>query len=148
MNVAERAGLFFLDTNILVYTFDATAPEKRQIGQELVRNALESRKGIISTQIVQEFLNVAAHKFERPMTVSDSQAYLKTVLLPLCQHYPSNTFYEKVFLIKAETGYAFYDTLVVTAAVESGCKTLFSEDLQAGQVIHGLTIVNPFAVNG
>lgn len=144
MNVADLSGLFFLDTNIFVYTFDSTAPEKRQIAQQLLCVALETRRGIISTQIVQEFLNVASHKFERAMTVSDAQEYLKTVLLPLCQHYPTNTFYNRALLIKAETGYSFYDTLVVTAAIESGCKTLLSEDMQDGRSIRGLTILNPF----
>ncbi len=148
MNVADLSGLFFLDTNIFVYTFDSTAPEKCQIAQQLIGNALQTRRGVISTQIVQEFLNVASRKFTRPMTVSDSQAYLRTVLLPLCQHYPSNSFYERALLIKAETGYSFYDSLVVTAAIESGCTTLLSEDMQNGQVIRELTIVNPFADMG
>jgi len=146
MNVAEFSGLFFLDTNILVYTFDDTAPEKQQIAQQLVRDALSTRQGIVSTQIVQEFLNVALNKFKRPMTVSDAQAYLKTVLIPLCQQYPSGSFYERALLVKAETGYSFYDTLVVTAAIESGCSILLSEDMQDGRIIQGLTIMNPFMV--
>jgi predicted nucleic acid-binding protein len=146
MNVAEFPGLFFLDTNVLVYTFDETAPEKRQIAQQLVRDALSTRQGIISTQIVQEFLNVALHKFKHPMTVSDAQIYLRTVLIPLCQQYPSGSFYERALLVKAETGYSFYDTLVVTAAIESGCSILLSEDMQDGRIIQGLTIINPFVV--
>jgi predicted nucleic acid-binding protein len=145
MNVADLSGLFFLDTNIFVYTFDETAVEKRQIAQQLIRDALLTRRGIVSTQIVQEFLNVALHKFSRPMTVSDAEAYLKTVLIPLCQQYPSGSFYERALLVKAETGYSFYDTLVVTAAIEAGCSTLLSEDMQDGRVVQGLTIVNPFA---
>ena len=144
MNVADFPGLFFLDTNIFVYTFDSTAPEKRQIAKQLVRASLKTKRGVISSQIVQEFLNVALRKFERPMTISDSRDYLRTVLLPLCQHYPSVTFYERALLIKAETGYSFYDTLVVTAALELGCTTLFSEDMQDGRIIQKLTIVNPF----
>ncbi len=145
MNVADISGLFFLDTNIFVYTFDSTAPEKRQIAQQLVRGALRTKRGVISAQVMQEFLNVASHKFRRPMTVSDSRDYLQTVLLPLCQHYPSGTFYERALLIKAETGYSFYDSLVVTAAIESRCTTLLSEDMQDGRVIRELTIINPFA---
>ncbi len=78
------------------------------------------------------------------MTVSDAQEYLKIVLLPLCQYYPSVTFYDRALLVKAETGYSFYDALVVTAAIESGCVALLSEDMQAGRNIHGVTIVNPF----
>lgn len=144
MNVAELPGQFFLDTNIFVYTFDDADPEKRQTAQQVVRAALETRKGVISTQIVQEFLNVALHKFRRPMKVSDAQEYLNTVLLPLCHHYPSVAFYERALLIKAETGYSFYDALVVTAALEAGCTALLSEHMQAGRTIQRLTILNPF----
>lgn len=144
MSVADLSGLFFFDTNIFVYTFDATAPEKQQIARQLVRAGLETRRGIISTQIVQEFLNVALRKFKRPFSISDSQDYLKNILLPLCQHYPSGSFYDRALLIKAETGYSFYDTLIVTAAIESNCKTLISEDMQDGRIIRGLTILNPF----
>ena len=145
MNVANLSGQFFLDTNILVYTFDTTAPEKQQIAQQLVSDAVSTKKGVISSQIVQEFLNVALRRFKRPMTVSDAREYLNTVLSPLCQHYPSSTFYDRALLIKAETGYSLYDTLVVTAAIESGCTTLFSEDMQDGRVIRGLKIINPFS---
>ena len=144
MSVADLSGLFFLDTNIIVYTFDSTAPEKQRVARQILRDALRTKRGIISTQIMQEFLNVALRKFSRPMTVSDSQEYLRTVLSPLCQHYPSVAFYERTLLIKAETGYSFYDSLVVTAAIESGCTTLFSEDMQNGRVIRDLTILNPF----
>jgi predicted nucleic acid-binding protein len=42
------------------------------------------------------------------------------------------------------TGFSFYDTLIVTAAIESSCRTLFSEDLQHGREVQGLTILNPF----
>ncbi len=76
--------------------------------------------------------------------VSDSQEYLRTVLSPLCQHYPSVAFYERALLIKSETGYSFYDSLVVMAAIESKCTVLLSEDMKNGRVIHDLTIVNPF----
>ncbi len=42
-------------------------------------------------------------------------------------------------------GFAFYDALIVAAALEGGCDTLFSEDMQHGRDVGGLTIVNPFA---
>jgi len=120
-------------------------PKEDRAGAGKVRDALLTRRGIVSTQIVQEFLNVALHKFKCPMTVSDAQAYLKAVLIPLCQQYPTGTFYDRALLVKAETGYSFYDSLVVTGAIEAGCSALLSEDLQDGRVIQGLTIVNPFA---
>jgi len=52
-------GRYFLDTNVLVYTFDDRAPAKQRRARKLVAEALETRRGLVSTQVVQEFLNVA-----------------------------------------------------------------------------------------
>ncbi|MEA3338152.1 MAG: PIN domain-containing protein [Chloroflexota bacterium] len=146
MNVADMPGMHFLDTNILVYSFDRTAPAKQEMARDLIRNALKTQRGIISSQIVQEFLNVALWKFARPMNVSEARQYMNAVLMPLCQHYPSLAFYDLTLLIKEETGYSFYDSLVVTAAIESGCHTLVSEDMQSGRTIRGVTILDPFVL--
>src|SRR5262245_17069468 len=130
MNVIELPGLFFLDTNIFIYSFDSTVPDKQRSAQQLIQEALHTQRGIISTQIVQEFLNVALRKFAQPMTTSEADTYLQVVLMPLCQHFPSIAFYKHALDLQTETGYAWYDTLVVTAAIETGCHTLLTEDLQ------------------
>jgi predicted nucleic acid-binding protein len=145
MSVADRPGLFFLDTNIFVYSFDHQAPEKRQTARLLIQTALSTQRGIISTQVVQEFLNVALRRFARPMAASEAREYLRAVLVPLCQHYPSMALYDRTLLLREETGFSFYDSLVLAAALESGCSTLFSEDLQHGRNVQGLALENPFA---
>lgn len=144
MNVIDRSGLFFLDTNILVYSFDTTSPKKQEAAQEIITAMLRSQRGVISSQVVQEFLNVAIRKFTRPMALSEAQDYLRLVLLPLCLHYPSIAFYDRALLIQAETGFSFYDSLIVTAAIELGCQTLLTEDMQNGRTVQGVAIVNPF----
>ena len=63
---------FFLDTNIFIYTFDDRELEKQNKAQELVSEALTSRRGCISFQVVQEFLNVATQKFSKPLSESDA----------------------------------------------------------------------------
>ncbi|MCA9900121.1 MAG: PIN domain-containing protein [Ardenticatenaceae bacterium] len=145
MNVDSLRGKFFLDTNILVYSFDPSAPAKQQIARELIETALSSQMGVISSQVVQEFLNVSQRKFARPMGVAEARRYLNGVLLPLCQHFPSISLYDKALMLREETGYSFYDALIVAAAIEMGCKTLLSEDLQDGRTIHSVTILNPFS---
>lgn len=144
MSVAEPVELFFLDTNILIYVFDRTAPEKQGEAAKLVRQAVLTGQGLISTQVVQEFLHAARRKFERPMTLDERRQHLELVLAPLCQYFPSISSYDRALLIADETGYAFYDALIVTAAVESGCRILYSEDLQHDRVIQGVRTVNPF----
>lgn len=94
MNDIEQQGLFFLDTNIFVYSFDSTALDKQQSAQRLIQVALSTQRGIISTQVVQEFFNVALRKFSQPMTIPEAREYLQIVLMPLCQYYPSPAFYD------------------------------------------------------
>lgn len=145
MNVDSLRGKFFLDTNILVYSFDPSAPAKQQIARQLIETALSSQMGVISSQVVQEFLNVAQRRFAKPMGVAEARRYLNGVLLPLCQHFPSISLYDKALLLREETGYSFYDSLILAASLELGCKTLLSEDLQDGRTIHSVTILNPFS---
>jgi len=137
-------GKFFLDTNIFVYTFDTTAPTKQQIARELVSTALSTQQGIISYQVVQEFLNVATRKFSTPLTRNDANVYLDKVLTPLCELFPSINYYTKALEISERWGFSLYDSLIITASLETECKILYTEDLQHGQVIHGLTNTNPF----
>jgi predicted nucleic acid-binding protein len=138
-------GYFFLDTNLLVYAFDRSDPAKQHVAAQLVRDAILTGRGVISTQVVQEFLYTAQRKFKQPMTIAECRGHLQTVLEPLCRHFPSISTYERTLFIAEETGYSFYDALIVTAAVESGCRSLLTEDLQHGRVVQGVTIVNPFA---
>ena len=139
------SGRFFLDTNILVYTFDSRMPAKQQKARQLVADALLTHKGLISFQVVQEFLNVASSKFAHPLSLQDCQEYLKNVLAPLCEVLPSIELYERAIEIGERWRYSFYDFLIIAAALEAECQTLYSEDLQHQQTIQELTIINPFA---
>ncbi len=134
---------FFLDTNILVYTFDSREPDKQARAIELVTEALQGH-GIISSQVVQEFLNVASRKFAQPLSAADCRSYLDTVLEPLCEVFPTIDLYRRAVELIERWKYSLYDSLIVAAALDGACRTLYSEDLHAGQVIEGLTIVNPF----
>lgn len=135
---------YFLDTNVIAYSFDSHEPEKQKRAQSLITAALQTGQGMISSQVIQEFLNVAMRKFTVPITVEDARAYLKTVLGPLCKVYPDQALYDLSLELKHETGYSFYDSLILVAALRGECEILYSEDLHAGQQIRGLKIVNPF----
>lgn len=134
----------FLDTNVFVYSFDQSQPVKRERALALIANALLTGDGLISTQVIHEFLNVATRKFAVPLKMEDCKAYLVKVLHPLCQVYPDLALYETGLDIEQETGYSFYDSLILAGALRGGCAILYSEDLQAGQQVRGLQIVNPF----
>lgn len=144
MSAANMKGLFFLDTNVFVYTFDRTAPDKQRIAREWVRQALLTQRGMTGAQVVQEFMNVALKKFENPMGVTEAREYLNGVMRPLCQHFPSMPSFDRALLIREETGYAWYDSLIIAAAIESKCSWLISEDLQHHRKIGSVTVHNPF----
>jgi predicted nucleic acid-binding protein len=144
MSAVEGRGLFFLDTNIFVCSFDPSSPQKQSAALALIHQALQTQRGVISTQVIQEFLNAGLRKFPQTLSTTEARTYLHAVLLPLCSHFPSAAFYERSILMQAETGYSWYDALIVSAALELGCSTLLSEDLQNGRVIRGMVIRNPF----
>jgi predicted nucleic acid-binding protein len=134
----------FIDTNIFIYLFDETDARKRNIAEQLVHTALEKRNGLISHQVVQETLNVVTRKLPVTMTVDDAGRFFEQILLPLWQVMPSAAIYRRGLGIQGRYSFSLYDALIVAAALESGCIRLYSEDLQHGQRIKGLTIENPF----
>ncbi len=135
---------YFLDTNILVYSFDASQPAKQNISRQLIKRGLEEGIGCISYQVIQEFLNVATRKFTVPIAYKDSRIYLSTVLEPICEVYASIDLYHRALELVERWKYAFYDALIIAAALQNNCTILYSEDLQDGQIIQELEIVNPF----
>jgi predicted nucleic acid-binding protein len=135
---------YFLDTNILIYSFDHASPVKQKKANHLIKTALVESKGCISYQVIQEFLNVATKKFTPPLAVLDCQRYLDVVLQPLCQIFTSIDLYHKALDLMARWQYSFYDSLILAAALQADCKILYSEDLKHEQSINSLTILNPF----
>jgi len=138
---------YFLDTNVFVYSFDPDAPQKQIIAKRLIQSALADGNGLISYQVVQEFLNVATRKFVKPLSLTDCQEYLQTVLNPLCSVFVTIELYQMALKMRDRYNYSFYDSLIIAAAIDAGCSRLYSEDLQHNQQISGLTILNPFLPN-
>lgn len=133
-----------MDTNILVYCFEASQPEKKDISLALVSTALDNGKGIISLQVVQEFLNVSTRKFSQPIIAMDARLYLEKVIQPLCYVFPVIEIYHSSLKIQQQSGYSFYDSHTIAAALAGACNILYSEDLQQSQLIDGMKIINPY----
>ncbi|MHB8519780.1 MAG: PIN domain-containing protein [Limisphaerales bacterium] len=145
MRSEARLARYFLDTNVFVYCFDRADRRKQQRAERLVRDSLAGHLGVVSSQVIQEFLNVATRRFAQPMTAGECREYLETVLEPLCEVFPSFSLFHQALALRDETGFSFYDCLILAAALEGNCGVLYSEDLHAGQVVRGLKIENPFA---
>lgn len=135
---------YFLDTNIIIYLFDDRNKNKKKKALELVRHALETGKGIISFQVIQEFCNAALKKFEVPLGIEDCRDFFHSYLMPICTVFPGADIYLKALDVKRDTGYSFYDSLIIAAALQCECEVIYSEDMQSGYNYREMRILNPF----
>ncbi len=137
-------GRFFLDTNIFIYTFDPVAKAKSRLAGRLIKEAFVSGKGVISYQVVQEFLNIAIRRFADPMTIGDAERYLNDTLHPLLSVHSSKELYVEALHLNSRYKLSWYDSLIVAAAKQAECDLLFTEDLQHRQSFGSLRVENPF----
>ncbi|NOS73753.1 MAG: PIN domain-containing protein [Methyloglobulus sp.] len=130
----------FFDTNILLYLLSGDS------GQAACVEAIVSKGGIISVQVLNEFASVASRKLG--MTYAEIRDYLVTIRA-VCDVRPLTVETHLMGLDIAERyGFSFYDSLVVSAALLSDCTTLYSEDMQHGQKIENrMVVANPFLVD-
>lgn len=135
---------FFLDTNIFVYSFDQNSPAKSRRATDLIREALTTQRGLISYQVVQEFFNIALRRFAQPMQVADAEQYLSSVFNLLLSVHSSQVLYAEALNFHHRNGLSWYDSLIVSAALQARCELLYTEDLQHGQRFGTLEVKNPF----
>lgn len=139
------SGRSFIDTNIFVYTVDAGAPmAKKRLATDLIREVLGDRRGIVSYQVVQEFLAVATKKFAIALPPADARHYLDTVLVPMLAVHSSVELFDEALHVQSRYQTSWYDALIVAAASEASCSVIYTEDLQHGAKINGIRIENPF----
>jgi len=136
--------MFLLDTNVFVYQLEGLDTRKAGIANDLIERGIATRTACISFQVIQECVNTAIRKAEVRLTEDEMRRYMEDVLAPLYRIQPSIRLYGKSLDIHARYRFGFYDSLIVASAVEAGCNRLYTEDLQHGQRIEGVTIVNPF----
>jgi predicted nucleic acid-binding protein len=130
---------YFVDTNVLIYCYTVTEPDK----QHKARQAVMSSGRTISTQVLQEIANTLRRKFKKVW--SEIKSTLDEIQAQFAVHINSVETISDAVRIASRYGYSFYDSIIIAAALESGCSVLHSEDMQAGQVIDEvLTIQNPF----
>lgn len=134
----------FLDTNILVYTFDEDAAKKAKRAEDLVYHALASGSGMISYQVAQEFVAVARSRFRKPLSFEEIEEYWESTLRPLLAVHSSPALFVRAMELCRLNQLNWYDALIVAAALQARCKTLYSEDLQHGRRFGDLIVENPF----
>jgi predicted nucleic acid-binding protein len=134
---------YFLDTNIIVYSVEPI-DLKRKRAFELVRDGAASKLGVISYQVVQEFVSVASRKFQSVVVPADLEDYLQDVLFPMMAVPSSPWLFIDALRLHNANQLSWYDALIVAAAIQGRCKILYSEDLQDGRRFGDLVVENPF----
>jgi len=132
----------FLDTNILVYSYDTVDLRKQRIARDLVDRALDG-DFVISTQVLCEFASAVLHKIAPPITPTDLIRVLDS-LGPIRTIAPDAGMVRRAVEVRDRYGLRFYDCLIIAAAERAGCKKIWSEDPYAGQEYFGITVQNPF----
>jgi predicted nucleic acid-binding protein len=131
----------FLDTNILVYSVDAHDEKKQNIARLILKYLKENGYPVVSTQVLQEFYNAATKKLEYDPATAKVMMH-DFANMELIQN--SLATIENGIDISITSNIAFWDGLIIAAAETAKCSSVFSEDLNHGQIIHGVKIVNPF----
>lgn len=135
--------LAFVDTNIFVYALAEDDPKRSPVAQELITRLMLNQALHTSTQVLQELYVTLTRKLRQPITAEQALRYLERIAA-----WPVTVLdYEAIrsaIRVSMANQISFWDALIVVAASLSGAKRLYTEDLQAGQVLLGVEIVNPF----
>jgi predicted nucleic acid-binding protein len=133
----------FLDTNILVYLFDADAPAKQRHVREVISRYAPKGHLLLSTQVLQEFYVCVTRKLATPLDPDEAlQAVQDLASWPVVQ---IDTPLIILAIIRSRRAkLSFWDALIVEAALAGGATHLYTEDFQHGQTIEGMRIANPF----
>lgn len=140
-----KDGKVFIDTNILVYAYDISAGEKHLKAVEIMKDLWNTSRGIISTQVLQEFFVNATRKIPKPLDVAVAMEIVKDLLKWKTVVVDGELILQAVDIQK-ESRYSYWDSAIIAAAATGGAKTLLSEDLSDKHVIKGVEIRNPFKV--
>jgi len=135
----------FVDTNVLIYGEDGAAPEKQAQANAWLGVLWQRRAGRLSTQVLHEFYVNVTRKARPPMPAGDARAEVRRY-----QRWNPWTIdhatVESAWSVESRFGFSYWDALIVAAAQAQRCAYLLSEDLQHGQQIDSVQIINPFLV--
>jgi predicted nucleic acid-binding protein len=132
------AALTFVDTNVLAYAYDADSGEKGERAREVLADI---DGAVVSTQVVLEFFAVLTRKLG---LTRDAAEEATESLMELEVVATDARLVREGLRISRDHDISHWDGMIIAAAVASGCEVLLTEDLNDGQVIEGVRVVNPF----
>jgi predicted nucleic acid-binding protein len=134
----------FVDANVLLYTMDPRDPAKRERAAAWLVELDAHQAILISPQVLNEFVSVIARK----KIAASMQAARSFVLgaKPWCKAQTGHAETVAALALQGRYGFQWWDALLMASALNAGCTQFLSEDMQHGQVIAGMRIINPFQV--
>ena len=136
------SALEFLDTNVLVYSYDIADLGKQEIARNLVRKALAGDI-VTSAQVLGEFAVTLLHKVV-PRVETVELAAILDALGPIPIVATDADMVRRAVEVQGRYGLHFYDSMIIAAAERAGCERIWSEDLNSGQKYFGISVHNPF----
>ena len=134
----------FVDTNVLVYVFDRDEPHKQRLAQRVLEEEGRAGNLVLSTQVLQEFYVTVTRKLPRALSPKEAELAIRGFSAFTVQPIDRQTVLGAMQRAQ-RWQYSLWDSLILEAAVVSGCTRLLTEDLQAGHRVDGLRIENPFS---
>lgn len=134
--------LAFLDTNVLIYADDGSSPKKQKRATALIAEHLRAQTAVVSLQVLQEYFVAATRKLGMPAEAAQRKVEI-LAKARVVRFEPADVI--AAIELHRLRQISFWDALIVHAARCAGAAILYSEDLQAGAVLGGVRMVNPFA---
>jgi len=141
---SEMNARFFLDTNALIYATDPGDPRKNAIAVDWLDRDVRTGEGVVSYQVVQEWFNVVLRKAAVRLDADEADRIYRLLIAPLWRVQSSPELIDAALNLYRKDSLSWWDSIIVAAALQAGCRTLLSEDLQDGREIEGMRIENPF----
>lgn len=130
----------FIDTNLLVYSMDRHDPGKRDKCRDLLRSLTGENKGVISTQVMQEFYVAVTKKLR-------ADALIVKDILRAFERFEIVMITPEMIYNAIDCGIlnrlSFWDSLIIVSAESAKCDLIWTEDLNDGQTIRGVRVQNP-----
>lgn len=135
--------LQFVDTNVLVYAHDVSAGGKHTLARDLIKALWPSGEGCLSVQVLQEFYVTVTRKVAKPLGSIEASQIIAD-LSAWQVHRPGAQDILDAIRLQQRYQVSFWDAMIVTSALQMGCRTIWSEDLNPGQVYEQVAVRNPF----
>ena len=137
------ANYEFVDTNLLLYSFDPTVVLKHTVSVAILKSIWERNTGCISIQVLQEFYVNSTRKLSPPMSLSNAKKIVERYSTWQV-HVPTAQDIVKAIDLQQRSQASFWDAMIIQSASSLRCTTLWSEDLNHGQKYLGVEVKNPF----